>query len=503
MTPSDTAVFLGEKESCAGHRDGSGPSAKKPLLNFGGGAKETPLSTEEHHIQDAAAKFSERDKLMAGEVLDFTETTRIEIKNLSTESILEYIRKTLPKYVSAFANTQVGFFFFFGVDDESREVIGSHSEAERKALVKTVADTVGSMPVHHFCGSKAGAQFQTYILSIYEEAGGLQGYVYAARVEPFCCTLFHDNPHSRVATDATAERLSVRKWTEFMTQADPELGHLVSSKDRVTEKAEEVVLGSQQSHPVAGLDLAFKLYSHPCSGSKEIKWKPETICADLFSEYPGLEDLMKKWIHPLNKGVPIFSRSWAVDIGLLKKQDVVCDALLVAENAYPVLYTVVEGASSAESENSRETAHTLKQKLVNVGGYDSKACVTPQMLHLNGAKKQQENRCGYPSLYPENYILTSRDIPAFLPALVIAVLSFRSFLSGLLGSEIFNLLTLKQYELLSKNLHKVKKQFVLGLPGTGKTIMALKIERIRNIFHCSAAEILYNCENQPLKKFVG
>lgn len=221
MTPSDTAVFLGEKESCAGHRDGSGPSAKKPLLNFGGGAKETPLSTEEHHIQDAAAKFSERDKLMAGEVLDFTETTRIEIKNLSTESILEYIRKTLPKYVSAFANTQVGFFFFFGVDDESREVIGSHSEAERKALVKTVADTVGSMPVHHFCGSKAGAQFQTYILSIYEEAGGLQGYVYAARVEPFCCTLFHDNPHSRVATDATAERLSVRKWTEFMTQADP------------------------------------------------------------------------------------------------------------------------------------------------------------------------------------------------------------------------------------------------------------------------------------------
>lgn len=99
---------------------------------------------------------------------------------------------------------------------------------------------------------------------------------------------------------------------------------------------------------------------------------------------------MKKWIHPLNKGVPIFSRSWAVDIGLLKKQDVVCDALLVAENAYPVLYTVVEGASSAESENSRETAHTLKQKLVNVGGYDSKACVTPQMLHLNGAKKQME-----------------------------------------------------------------------------------------------------------------
>ncbi|NXT89076.1 SLFN9 protein, partial [Anhinga rufa] len=107
-------------------------------------------------------------------------------------------------------------------------------------------------------------------------------------------------------------------------------------------------------------------------------------------------------------------------------------------------------------------------------------------------------------LYPENYLLTSRDIPAFLRALVIVVLRFKSYLSDHLGCEIFNLLTLKQYELLSKNLHKVKEQFVLGLPGTGKTIMALKIiEKIRNSFHCSAEEILYICENHPLKEFVG
>ncbi|NXP13951.1 SLFN8 protein, partial [Thinocorus orbignyianus] len=106
-------------------------------------------------------------------------------------------------------------------------------------------------------------------------------------------------------------------------------------------------------------------------------------------------------------------------------------------------------------------------------------------------------------LYPKNYILSSRDIPMFLRALVIVVLSFRSYLSDLLGCEIFNLLTLRQYEVLSNNLLKTKKQYVFGLPGSGKTIVALKIiERIRNIFHCSAEEILYVCENQPLKKFV-
>lgn len=251
--------------------------------------------------------------------------------------------------------------------------------------------------------------------------------------------------------------------------------------------------------------------------SNEIKWKPETICTDLFSEYPGLEDLMKKQIHPLNKGVLIFSRGWAVDIGLRKKQGVVCDVLLEAENAYPVLYTVVKDASSAGSKNSRETAYALKWKLVNDGGYASEVCVIPQILHLNGTKnwmevaeddvpqqENQENTCDYASLYPENYILTSRDMPTFLRALVIVVLHFKSRLSHHLGCEIFNLLTLKQYELLSKNLHKVEEQFVLGLPGTGKTIVASKIiERIRNIFHCSAKEILYVCENQPLKKFVG
>ncbi|NXT53247.1 SLFN8 protein, partial [Pluvianellus socialis] len=107
-------------------------------------------------------------------------------------------------------------------------------------------------------------------------------------------------------------------------------------------------------------------------------------------------------------------------------------------------------------------------------------------------------------LYPEDYILTSRNVTAFLHALVIVVLHFKSYLSDYLGCEILNLLTLKQYELLSKNPRKVKEQFVLGLPGTGKTIVALKIiERIRNTFHCSAEEILYICENQPLKQFVG
>lgn len=79
MTSSDAAGFLREKESCAKRRDEDGPSAKKALLNFDGGAKETPLNTEECNIHVATARFLKRDKLMVGEVLD---SQRQHIPNL-------------------------------------------------------------------------------------------------------------------------------------------------------------------------------------------------------------------------------------------------------------------------------------------------------------------------------------------------------------------------------------------------------------------------------------
>lgn len=116
---------------------------------------------------------------MLGEVLHFTETTHTEFKNFSTENILEYVRKKLPYYVSAFANMHGGYLFF-GVGDNSK-VIGSHSKLKKGALEKTVADTVGTMPVHHFCSSRAGVQFRTRVLSVHNEAEHLQGYICAER----------------------------------------------------------------------------------------------------------------------------------------------------------------------------------------------------------------------------------------------------------------------------------------------------------------------------------
>ncbi|NWT06171.1 SLN13 protein, partial [Mionectes macconnelli] len=508
----EAAEFLRRKESSAKCNNASGLSAKRPLLSFFGRAKETLLNIQENDIQDAAARFIKKEKVLVGEALGFTETTHIEFKEYGTKNILEYISKNLPRYVSAFANTEGGYLFF-GVDDNSK-VTGTQSNVEKEALKKTVDETICSMSVYHSCGSGAlGVQFQTYILDVYDQEGCPQGYICAVHIEQSCCPVFHGDPESWVVMDGKIERLRAGKWMELMTAADPVVSALAN--EFMTELS--LANGPPLIKPVyskGGLECAAELQEHLYPvGSNEIKWKPETVCTDLFSEYPGLEDLMRKQLRGLTKGILIFSRSWAIDIGLKKYQDVVCDALLVADSAYPVLFTVVRDASCVTSGTWRETAHALKQKLVNDGGYTSRVCVIPQILQLNGTKDQreaaendgpwQETLHDSTSLYPESYILSSRGIPAFLRALVIVVLGFKSYLSDHLGCEVFNLLTLKQYELLSKNLDKVRKLFVLGLPGTGKTIVALKItEKIKNTFHCSAEEILYICENQPLRDFV-
>ncbi|XP_064022048.1 schlafen family member 13-like isoform X2 [Pogoniulus pusillus] len=513
MSSGHAAEFL-RKKRWNKDSDENGASAKKIRLDFDGGASDTSRNIEEDNIQDAVVCFLKRDRLMFGEVLDFTETTHIEFKNFATEDIVNYIKRTLQKYVSAFANTQGGCLIF-GVDDDST-VVGSHHEVQKEALEKAVADTIASMLIHHFCGSRAGVQFETHILGVYEETGSLKGYVCAVRVKPFCCVAFGGKPESWMVTGDKIERLSLMRWIELMTDADPDLSALPDKFENELSLAD----GPPLIRPVyskAGLPCVSELQEslYPV-GSDEIKWQPEAICTELFSDYPGLRGLMKTQIQSRKKGILIFSRSWAVEIGSQKTQDVVCDALLVAKDAYPVLYTVVKEVSHAASEYSRDTARALKQKLVNDGGCAIKLCVLHQVLHLNDIQDQMEvedsdipQQDNQPelhsnsSLYPEDYTLTSSGISAFLRALVIVVLCFKSYLSDYLGCEIFNLLTLKQYELLSKNLHKTRELFVFGLPGTGKTIVALKnIERIRNIFQCSPTEILYICENTPLMKLV-
>lgn len=236
-----------------------------------------------------------------------------------------------------------------------------------------------------------------------------------------------------------------------------------------------------------------------------VRYTPESLWLELSSEHEGLEELIKKQMHPFSPGILILSRSWAVDLNLPEKPGVVCDALLVTQNSAPILYTVLREQDAGGQVYCTRTASTLKQKLVNMGGYPGKLFVMPRVLQLSSESDAGSSE-GSGSLidYPESYNLAdTQQMEALLQSLVIVLLGFRSFLSDQVGCEILNLLTAQQYEIMSKNLHKTTKLFIHGLPGTGKTIIAMKImEKIKNVFGCEENEILYVCENQPLKDFM-
>lgn len=206
----------------------------------------------------------------------------------------------------------------------------------------------------------------------------------------------------------------------------------------------------------------------------------------------------------ITQGILIFSRSWAVDLGLPEEQGVICDALLLSQYKHPVLITVFREHSARCRDYCVTVARALKLKLVNTGGYTEKLCIIPFAFLLNSDATSMGLWSSESRKYPESYrLMTTQQMEALLQSLVIVLRGFRSILSEELGSEVLNLLTDKQYELLSKNLRKTRELFVHGLPGSGKTILALKImEKISKVFHCQPSEILYICENRPLQEFV-
>ncbi|XP_054988197.1 schlafen family member 13-like [Sorex araneus] len=250
-------------------------------------------------------------------------------------------------------------------------------------------------------------------------------------------------------------------------------------------------------------DLQQRLFPvHP----GHLRYTPEPLWKELCSEHEGLQELMNNQILPFSQGVLILSRSWAVDLKLQENQGVLCDALLIAQNSPPILYTILGEQVEDGWFYCTQTAFTLKQKLVNMGGYTGNLYVMPKLLPLHPESNAQ-SFCDFSPVinYPKSYNLeVIQKMEALLQSLVVVLLGFRSFLSDQLGCEFLNLLTVEQYEVLSKNLRKHRELFIHGLPGTGKTVIALNIiEKIKNVFHCELNNVLYVCENQPLRNFVS
>nr|XP_012643866.1 schlafen family member 5 isoform X1 [Microcebus murinus]XP_012643942.1 schlafen family member 5 isoform X1 [Microcebus murinus] len=456
----------------------------------------------EENIQALAAALFDRAQLQYLEKLNFPESTHTRFIMFSA-NVSQCIKERLPECVSAFANTEGGYVFF-GVHDETHQVIGCEEHRIKFTSVRaTINGCMNKLPVLHFCARRRGIRYVVKLLEVHDK-GALHGYVCAIKVEPFCCAVFARDPDSWQMKDCSVKQLAAKEWVAWMMERDPDIS-------RFSEMVLELSLSSATPRSRA-------VYTHKnLERLKEqqkrrfpvlpdrVVYTPESLYKELFSQHKGLRELINKEMRSVLQGILIFSRSWAVDLGLQEKQGVICEALLISQNNTPIFYSIFSKLDVGCKGYSMIVAHSLKQKLVNTGGYTGRLCVTPLVLLLSPDRTAQTHYGSDMQIYPESYNLkTTQDMEALLQSLVIVLFGLRSFLSEDLGSEVLHLLTDKQYELLSKNLRSTRQLFVHGLPGSGKTVLALKIiEKIRNVFHCQPDHILYICENQPLKKFVS
>ncbi|KAM6174612.1 schlafen family member 11 [Erethizon dorsatum] len=478
-------------------------NAKHTLINEESPPSKIPRVIHQNISEsNPAFQVFQSDKIEYGHILPFPESQSVEFKQFSTKNVQEYVKSIIPEYISAFANSGGGYLFI-GVDDKSKRVLGCAKEnVDSGSLQRVIAEAISKLPVFHFCSTNAQVPYETKVINVFEKEN-LYGYLVVVKVEPFCCVVFSEAPISWMVNERKAiYSLTADRWVAMMMDMDPDLAEAFES---------QLSLSNSPPHcrPVysrKGLEHKANLQQHlfPVSPG-HLQYTPESLWNELSSQHEGLEELISQQIHPASWGILIFSRSWAVDLNLEEKQGVICDALLVAQNRPPTLYTIL-GEQDAEGQDyCTRTAFTLKQKLVNMGGYTGKVCVMTKVLCLSPniravSLEGSRSQIDYPSSYK---LADTQQMEALLQALVIVLLGFRSFLSDQLGCEILNILTARQYEIFSKNLHKNRELFVHGLPGSGKTIVAMKIiEKIRNVFHCEKDRVLYICENLPLRNFI-
>ena len=175
---------------------------------------------EESSTKALASDFFNRTQVRYREKLTFTESTYVEIKDFSTQKLLQRIKEILPQNVSAFANTRGGYLFI-GLSEEKQEVIGFKAEkSDLDKLEREIEKCISKLPVYHFCMEKKKINYFCKFLEVYD-GERLCGYVCMLKIEPFCCAVFAKKPDSWHVKDNQVTQLSVEEWVQFMMDPEP------------------------------------------------------------------------------------------------------------------------------------------------------------------------------------------------------------------------------------------------------------------------------------------
>lgn len=324
-----------------------------------------------------------RDWLAYEETFCFTKSKHAEVKLTPKEKILEL----LPQTVSAFANTDGGYLFI-GLDGKTQQIIGFEAEkSDLEDLESEIEKCIRQLPVTHFCGEKEKIKYTCKFIEVHK-SGAVCAYVCVLRVERFCCAVFAAEPESWHVEGSCVKRFTTEEWVKH--QMDAPAGF--SRQDKYTLQSSRLPRGPFSCFPYGNPDAPQQNAPLPVIPGKVI-CSPEALCMKPFSQHEGYEQLVRTELGSLRKGTLVVSKSWALDLGLQEKQEVIWDALHISQGRLLTLYGFVRGDENLEENSTllgelgaelkgyyKQIALTLKQTLLNHGGYTAKIGIRVKII---------------------------------------------------------------------------------------------------------------------------
>ncbi|XP_029409448.1 schlafen family member 12-like [Nannospalax galili] len=189
---------------------------------------------EECQVEDLAAEFFHRTKLLYKGEFPFCKSTHVEVRKVSTKRLLKCIKKIISRTVSAFANTDGGYLFI-GLDAKKQQIIGF--EAEESDLVhleSEIGKCVRQLPVYHFCEEKEEIKYLCRFIEVHGP-GGVCSYVCALRVERFCCAVFAKQPDSWHVEDNCVKPFTTEEWVRHLMEGRAGSGRGISNQDILSQ----------------------------------------------------------------------------------------------------------------------------------------------------------------------------------------------------------------------------------------------------------------------------
>ncbi|XP_077898568.1 ribonuclease SLFN12-like [Ictidomys tridecemlineatus] len=375
---------------------------------------------EEIDVEKKAAELFNMTEPILKKQLDLTESTNVEMKIFSTRKARQRIKEIVPRFVSAFGNTDGGYLFI-GLNAQEIERSGSETKQCYFSKIESeIEKHISRLPVYHFCKEKAKINYSCKFLEVHDE-GGLHSYFCALHVERFCCAVFAKEP----------VLLEKKKPDSYL----------------IGEECIKYIMDAKQGFPSLSKEASL-----PPVLPEKMRCIPEALCRELFSQEEALEQLVQKEMGSAGQGILIFSRSWSVDLHLPQNEEVICDALLISKDNPPVLYTFLRMEEELENGStlhreldekikgySSQTARSLKQKLGKLGNYTEKICIMTKIFCLSPKGKiiafyDSSEKAFYPASY---YVAAFETMVDQLKALFMVLKKLGS-VSEQWASEIFN-----------------------------------------------------------------